>query len=68
MAGSFGFAREHYDVSQAVGEDRLFPALRNADDQTEFAVTGVSCKQQIEDATNRPARFLAEVLAESLQR
>ena len=68
MAGSFGFAKEHYDISQAVGEDRLFPALRAADHQTEFAVTGVSCKQQIEDATGRPARWLSEVLADSLSR
>lgn len=68
MAGSFGFAKEHYDISQAVGEDRLFPALRAADQRTEFAVTGVSCKQQIEDATGRPARWLAEVLADSLSR
>ena len=68
MAGSFGFGKEHYDVSQAVGEDRLFPVLRAARPDTEFAVTGVSCKQQIEDATGRPARFLAEVLADSLRR
>ena len=68
MAGSFGFAKEHYEVSQAVGEDRLFPALRAAGANTEFAVTGVSCKQQIEDATGRPARWLAEILADSLRR
>lgn len=68
MAGSFGFGKEHYEVSQAVGEDRLFPALRAAPPSTEFVVTGVSCKQQIEDATGRPARFLSEVLADSLRR
>ena len=66
MAGSFGFGKEHYDVSQAVGEDRLFPALRAAPANTEFAVTGVSCKQQVEDAIGRPARFLSEVMADSL--
>ena len=63
MAGSFGYAKEHYDVSQQVGEDRLFPALRRAGENTRFAVTGVSCKQQIEDEMDRPASFLAEVLA-----
>lgn len=66
MAGSFGYAKEHYDVSQQVGEDRLFPALRKAGSDTEFAITGVSCKQQIEDELHMPARFLAEVLADAL--
>ena len=63
MAGSFGYAKEHYDVAQQVGEDRLFPALRKASPDTKFAITGVSCKQQIEDELSRPALFLAEVLA-----
>ncbi len=66
MAGSFGYAKEHYDVSRKVGEDRLFPALRNAARGTRFAVTGVSCKQQIEDELDRPARFLSELLAEAI--
>ena len=67
MAGSFGFAKEHYEVSQKVGEDRLFPALRAASPETQFAITGVSCKQQIEDEIERPALFLSEVLAKGLK-
>ncbi len=66
MAGSFGYAAQHYDVSQQVGEDRLFPALRKAGPDTQFAITGVSCKQQIEDELHRPARFLSEVLADAI--
>jgi FAD/FMN-containing dehydrogenase/Fe-S oxidoreductase len=66
MAGSFGFEKEHYDVSMKVGEERLFPAVRNAPADAEIAVTGVSCRQQIEDGTGRKARYLAEVLAEAL--
>ncbi len=66
MAGSFGYAKEHYDVSLQVGEDRLFPALRRASNDTQFAVTGVSCKQQIEDEISRPALFLAEPLADAI--
>ncbi|MSQ09370.1 MAG: FAD-binding oxidoreductase [Dehalococcoidia bacterium] len=68
MAGSFGFEKEHYDISMKVGEDRLFPAIRAASPDTEVAVTGVSCRQQIEDATGRPARFLPEVLADAMKR
>ncbi len=66
MAGSFGYAKKHYDVSRQVGEDRLFPALRKAGPSTQFAITGVSCKQQIEDELDRPAHFLAELLAEAV--
>lgn len=66
MAGSFGYAKEHYDVSLQIGEDRMFPALRNAAVGTLFATTGVSCKQQIEDEMHQPAHFLAELLAEAV--
>ncbi len=65
MAGAFGFEREHYGISLAIGEDRLFPAIRRAPGAG-VAVTGVSCRQQIEHATGRPARHLAEWLAEAL--
>ena len=68
MAGSFGFAKEHYDISQQVGEDRLFPALRDAAPGTQFAITGVSCKQQIEDEMEQPARFPSELLAQAVVR
>ena len=68
MAGSFGYAKEHYEISQQVGEDRLFPALRKADPATKFAITGVSCKQQIEDEMERPALFLSEILAQAVTR
>ncbi len=66
MAGSFGFEKEHYDVSMTIGEDRLFPAIRSAPADAEIAITGVSCRQQIEDGTDRKPRYLAEVLAEGL--
>ncbi len=66
MAGSFGYAKEHYDVSLQVGEDRLFPALRKAGPSTQFAITGVSCKQQIEDELDRSAHFLSELLAKAV--
>jgi Fe-S oxidoreductase len=66
MAGAFGFEKEHYDISMKVGEDRLFPFIRASSPDTEIAVTGVSCRQQIEDATGRPARFLSEILAEAI--
>jgi Fe-S oxidoreductase len=66
MAGSFGFEKEHYDVAMKVGEERLFPAVRASAPSTQIAVTGVSCRQQVEDGAGRPARYLAEVLADAL--
>jgi FAD/FMN-containing dehydrogenase/Fe-S oxidoreductase len=66
MAGSFGFEAEHYETSRAMGEHRLFPAVRGADRETVIAVTGVSCRQQIDHFTGRRARSVVELLAEAL--
>lgn len=66
MAGSFGFESEHYDVSMQVGEDRLFPAVRAADEQTVIAATGVSYRQQIAHGTERQARHPVELVLEAL--
>jgi FAD/FMN-containing dehydrogenase/Fe-S oxidoreductase len=65
MAGSFGFEAEHYEVSRAMGERTLFPAIAGAPD-ADIVVTGVSCRQQIGHFTGRQPRHLAEVLAEAL--
>jgi FAD/FMN-containing dehydrogenase/Fe-S oxidoreductase len=55
MAGSFGFEREHYDLSMAIGGQRLFPAVRGASGETLVSATGVSCRQQIAHGTGRPS-------------
>ena len=55
MAGSFGFEREHYDLSMQIGEMRLFPAVRSAPADALIAATGVSCRQQITHGTGRKA-------------
>ena len=66
MAGSFGFEREHYDLSMTIGGQALFPAINAKDPDWELAVMGVSCRQQIEHGTGRKARHLVEVLRDSL--
>ena len=66
MAGSFGFEREHYDISMKIGEQVLFPAVRSKEPDWEIAVMGVSCRQQIEHGTGRRARHLVEVLRDAL--
>ncbi|MBI3998405.1 MAG: FAD-binding protein [Armatimonadetes bacterium] len=67
MAGSFGFEREHYEISMAVGERRLLPAVRRLPPEAEVVAMGVSCRQQIAHGTGRRARHLAEVLALTLE-
>jgi len=66
MAGSFGFEKEHYQVSMDIGEYALFPAVNAKGPEWEVAVMGVSCRQQIEHGTGRPTRHLVEVLRDSL--
>ena len=65
MAGAFGYEKEHYDLSMAIGRQRLFPAVEAAP-EAEVVANGFSCRQQIEDGTGRRPRHLAEVLAEAL--
>ncbi|MDP6548940.1 MAG: FAD-linked oxidase C-terminal domain-containing protein [Dehalococcoidia bacterium] len=66
MAGSFGYEREHFDISMAIGGLALFPAVNAKDADWEVAVSGVSCRAQIEQGTGRPARHLVEVLRDAL--
>jgi len=62
MAGSFGFEREHYDLSMAVGERRLLPAVRRLPADAAVVAMGISCRQQIEHGTGRRALHLVELL------
>ena len=66
MAGSFGYEKEHYDLSIAIGNRRLFPAVKAKGPEWEIVAAGVSCRQQIPHGTGRRARHLVEVLAEAL--
>ena len=63
MAGSFGFERQHYDISMKVGERALLPAVRSAPKDTLIVADGFSCRTQIADATDRRALHLADVIA-----
>jgi Fe-S oxidoreductase len=67
MAGSFGFEAEHYEMSRVMGSMRLFPAVEAAPAETEIAITGVSCRQQIGHFTSRRPRHAVEILAEALK-
>jgi FAD/FMN-containing dehydrogenase/Fe-S oxidoreductase len=66
MAGSFGYEKEHYDLSMQVGEDTLFPKIRNTPKETEIVAAGTSCRHQIFDGTERIAKHPITVLKEAL--
>ena len=66
MAGSFGFEKEHYDISVALGNRRLAPAVQAAPADTEVVAPGISCRQQIEHLSGRRARHPAQLLRDSL--
>ena len=66
MAGAFGYHLEHYDVSMAMGELSLFPALRAVDDATRIVADGTSCRAQITDGVGRRAVHAAIVLSEAI--
>lgn len=66
MAGSFGYEKEHYKVSMQVGEDTLFPRVRNCSVDTEIVAAGTSCRHQIYDGTKRLAKHPVTILREAL--
>jgi FAD/FMN-containing dehydrogenase/Fe-S oxidoreductase len=68
MAGSFGFERDKYEISMAIGEIDLLPAVRQAPADWLIIANGFSCREQIAQATGRHALHLAEVLQMGLER
>ncbi len=66
MAGSFGFEKEHYDLSLAIANRRLVPAVKAAAPDAEIVASGISCRQQIEHLTGRKPKHPAELLWENL--
>jgi len=66
MAGSFGYEKEHYDVSMQIGEQTLFPAIRKTDKEIIISANGTSCRHQIKDGTQRDALHPVTVLKNAL--
>ena len=62
MAGSFGYEKEHYEVSMNIGELVLFPEVRKAEKDTIILASGTSCRHQILDGTGKLARHIVELL------
>ena len=67
MAGSFGYTRDHYDVSRAIGERKLLPAARALDANSVLVAAGTSCRHQVHDLAGVTALHPAELLKSLLQ-
>lgn len=68
MAGSFGYEKEHYDVSMKVAELVLLPAIRNTEEETIIAAAGTSCRHQIKDGVGRKSYHPVEILYDALRK
>ncbi len=66
MAGSFGYEKEHYNISMQIGEDTLFPKIRNTSSSIEISAAGTSCRHQIKDGTKRLSKHPITILKEAL--
>jgi Fe-S oxidoreductase len=66
MAGSFGYEKEHYDLSMKIGELVLFPTIRSKAADVIIAAPGTSCRHQVKDGTGEKALHTVEVLYEAL--
>ena len=68
MAGAFGFEKDKYDVSLAIGELEPLPAVRKASPDTFLIADGFSCREQIEQCTGRKALHLSEIIHIAMKR
>lgn len=66
MAGSFGYEKEHYEVSMQIGELKLFPSIRKSEEDVIISANGTSCRHQIYDGTKRKAKHPITILKEAL--
>ena len=66
MAGSFGYEKEHFELSNQIGELVLFPTIRQQNEDVIIAASGTSCRHQIHDGTGRTAKHAVEILFEAL--
>jgi Fe-S oxidoreductase len=70
MAGSFGYMRDHFEVSKKIGERILLPAARSLKPGSVLVATGTSCRAQVEDLAGvramHPAELLRSLLPESV--
>ncbi len=68
MAGSFGYSKEHFEISRQIGERRLLPQVRGKDPSSAVVAAGTSCRHQIHDFTQETAVHPAVLLRSLLRK
>lgn len=68
MAGSFGYEKEHFELSNKIGELVLFPEIRNSGREVQIAAPGTSCRHHIKDGTGKTAKPPVVILYEALRK
>jgi Fe-S oxidoreductase len=66
MAGSFGYEKDHYEVSMQMGALKLFPSVKSANEKTLISASGTSCRHQIKDGADKEAKHPVEILYDAL--
>lgn len=66
LAGSFGYEKEHYEISMRIGELKLFPSIQSAASNALIVANGISCRTQIKHGTKKEAKHLAEIIFNSI--
>ena len=66
MAGSFGYEKEHFELSQKIGNQVLFPAIEKVNNKAIIVANGTSCRHQIFDGVNKTSKHAIEVLYDAL--
>lgn len=66
MAGSFGYEKEHFDVSMEIGELTVFPSIRAKKEDSMICAPGFSCRHQIKDGVGEEALHPAVLIAKAL--
>jgi len=68
MAGSFGYEKEHYELSMKVGSLQLFPSLQKTDKSVQIVASGISCRHQIQDGIHKKSQHPASLLRKALKK
>ncbi len=66
MAGSFGYEKEHYEISMQMAERKLLPAVRAQKQETLIAASGFSCRHQVHHGSGRTVLHPVEILRQAL--
>ena len=66
MAGAFGYEKEHFDLSKQIAQERLLPYIKELSSETQVAITGVSCRHQIDDLSEKDPKHILEIFADSI--